>query len=489
MRRRAAAGAAALAALAAACLALAGASAQTPTVVNTTFTPDFPREIRVSALVRDAGALSEAVLLYRVLPEGAITRLAAEVRDGDATRLEADIPTSRDSIWIPAGAVFEWQWQLRTDDGEEHLTDLRQWQYDDPRYEWAEVERPNLVIRYYQADELASVLADEGLDAISDVEALLETELTMTARIVVWLGPDDSRGVDQQGSEVYDAAVVTGGQRVLADLIHVYTPTRWVVRHELAHILTKIAGEGGIGSLPSWLDEGIATITEGDWQARRQPSLDEAIRQDSVLALRGMRSSPNDPGQVDLFYAQSAAIVQFLIDEHGEAKLAELFAVFKQGATTENALTQIYGFGRDELEDRWRASVGLDPRERGEDRSTTIEDEVISGPVIADAEEPPAGGDGEPEAAEEPDPAAGTGETAETAPAADADAGEREDRRTPEQVEARRDEIRARLSERRTPPAFELDGGFPWQYPLIAAAGALLLLSAAGTARLLSRSG
>lgn len=486
MMRRLAATAMAAAAFAAAWLAMAGAAAQAPAVVNTTFTPDFPREVRVSALVRDGG-VSEAVLLYRVLPEGAITRLTAEVRGGDATRLEADIPTSRDDVWIPAGAVFEWQWQLRTADGEEHLTGLQQWTYDDPRYEWREVQRPNLVIRYYQAEELATVLADEGIDAISDLESLLETELDDTARIMVWLGPDDAQGVDRQGSETYDAAVLTGGQRVLADLIHVYTPTRWVVRHELAHILTKVAGEGGIGSLPSWLDEGIATITEGDWRIRRQPSLDEAIRSDSVLALRGMRAAPNEPGLVDLFYGQSAAIVQFLIDQYGEAAIARLFAVFKRGATTEAALMEVYGFGRDELEDEWRASVGLDPRERGEDRSTTIEDEVIAGPVIADASETPGGEPAEAaDAAEEPETAPGT---EQAAPASDDGPAAGEDRRSPGQVEARRDAIRGRLAERRPAPVFELDRGFPWEYPLIAAAGALLLLSAAATARLLARAG
>ena len=489
MTRRLAAAALVVTAAAAVWLAMAGASAQAPTVVNTTFTPDFPREVRVSALIRD-GEVSEAVLLYRVLPEGAITRLAAEVRSGDATRLEADIPTSRDDVWIPAGAVFEWQWQLQTPDGGEHLTDLQQWTYDDPRYEWREVQRPNLVIRYYQAEELATVLADEGIDAIADVESLLGAELTETARIVVWLGPDDARGVDRQGSETYDAAVLTGGQRVLADLIHVYTPTRWVVRHELAHILTKVAGEGGIGSLPSWLDEGVATITEGDWRVRRQPSLDEAIRSDSVLALRGMRAAPNEPGLVDLFYAQSAATVQFLINEHGEAKIAELFAVFKRGATTEDALIEVYGFGRDELEDAWRASVGLDPRERGEDRSTTIEDEVIAGPVIVIADDGetaanPAS-DAPTDAAEEAGTATGT---EQAAPASDDAQAAGQDRRSPEQVEARRDEIRGRLAERRTAPVFELDGGFPWEYPLIAAAGALLLLSAAAAARLLARAG
>jgi len=40
---------------------------------------------------------------------------------------------------------------------------------------------------------------------------------------------------------------------VLADLVHIFDPTTWVAVHELTHVLTKIAGEGGIGSLPAWL--------------------------------------------------------------------------------------------------------------------------------------------------------------------------------------------------------------------------------------------
>ena len=49
--------------------------------------------------------------------------------------------------------------------------------------------------------------------------------------------------------------------------------------------------------------------------------------------------------------------------QYGEEKFAQLYAVFKSGKTTDNALQQVYGFDQEGLEDAWRASLGLAPRE------------------------------------------------------------------------------------------------------------------------------
>lgn len=476
------------------------ASAQAPEVIATDFRqPDWPATVSVSALAR--GDIAEATLLYRVLPEGAITRLGAEIASGDAVRLEAEIPTARADgrIWIPAGSRFEWQWQLIDSEGVEHLTEPELWAYEDPRYEWREVRRGKVIVHFYDpAEELATVLAGAGNESLTSGEALLGVELEFPIHVYVWLGSEDAAGVDRPRPESYEEAVVTGGQRVLADLIHVFTPTRWVVRHEVRHVLTKVAGEGGIGSLPAWLDEGTATISEGDWRERRMPAVEAAIRADRTLSLRAMQTTSNVAGQVDLFYGQSALIVELLIAEYGEDQFRRLYEVFRGGSTTENALREVYGFGRDELEDQWRASVGLAPRERGEDRSTTVEDEVIAGPVIADAED-----EGETEAvaeeaerSEESEESAGDESAGEDEAVAeslgDDESGEEEeaawvDRRSEEERSERFQEIRARQSERRAGPAFTVDSGFAWEYPLIAVSAVLLVLTAGVSVRLLGR--
>jgi len=52
------------------------------------------------------------------------------------------------------------------------------------------------------------------------------------------------------------------------------------------------------------------------------------------------------------------------VKEYGEEKFAQLYATFKQGSTTDKALQKIYGFDQDGLEDAWRVSLGLAPRQR-----------------------------------------------------------------------------------------------------------------------------
>jgi hypothetical protein len=82
-----------------------------------------------------------------------------------------------------------------------------------------------------------------------------------------------------------------------------------------------------------------------------------------VLSVRSISSYPGDPAKVDLFYGQSWSLVKFLNDEYGGARFAELFATVKTGKRIDSALEAVYGFDQDGLEDEWRASLGLPPRE------------------------------------------------------------------------------------------------------------------------------
>ncbi len=70
-----------------------------------------------------------------------------------------------------------------------------------------------------------------------------------------------------------------------------------------------------------------------------------------------------DPNKVNLFYGQSWSLVSFLIDTYGEESFAQLFAEIKRGNTTDTALETVSGFDQDGLDNEWRASVGLPPRE------------------------------------------------------------------------------------------------------------------------------
>jgi hypothetical protein len=93
--------------------------------------------------------------------------------------------------------------------------------------------------------------------------------------------------------------------------------------------------------------------------------------------VRSMTSSSltSSASNVSLFYAEAGAVVSFLVDTQGEEKFAQLFAALKEGTTIDKALQAVYGFDQDGLENAWRESVGLPPREavgEGGGKSTPV---------------------------------------------------------------------------------------------------------------------
>jgi hypothetical protein len=462
-----------------------------PTVQGTRFENSWPDSVVVTALVDDASDVESATFLYKILPEGALTRQSAELNQGDVTRVRAEFPTRNSQLWIPAGADFEWRWEFVTALGETYETEPQVWRYEDPRFEWQSLKEGDLEVAWYDDRGVAETLLREGLEALDEISPLLGLEELIPIKVYIWANTEDAREVERIDSERFEESVITGGTRVLADLVHVYQPTRWVVRHELTHVLTKLAGEGPYGDLPAWLDEGMATIAEGDWLERRGGALQFAINNDQVLSLRSMESPSNRPGFVDIFYGQSAAIVLYMIQEYGIERMNELFDTFKAGSSVEDALDQVYGLTREELDNEWRASVGLGPREQEEDRSTTIEDDVIGGPEVADsdqstgedsdeqAEQSSVTGEGQQQASDQAAQASGNDESTPEQAAAT---------RTEDEIAERTAEIQRRQDQRRSGPIFEIPGPFPWEYPLIGIAAALVLLSGVMLLRVLTPS-
>ncbi len=459
-----------------------------PTVQGTRFENSWPDSVVVTALVDNAAEVESATFLYTILPEGALTREAAEISEGDVTRIRAEFPTRNPQLWIPAGADFEWHWEFVYASGETFETEPQIWRYEDPRFEWQSLKEGDLEIAWYHDRGVAETMMREGLQALEEISPFLGLDELIPIKVYVWANTEDARQVERIQSERFEESVITGGTRVLADLVHIYQPSRWVVRHELTHVLTKLAGEGPYGDLPAWLDEGMATIAEGDWLDRRGGALQFAINNDQVLSLRSMESPSNRPGFVDIFYGQSAAIVLYLLQQYGTDKMNELFSTFKEGSSVEDALQRVYGLDRETLDNDWRASVGLSPREVEEDRSTAIEDEVIAGPEVAEdeqatsedaerqAQQSTAGQDDQEQEASQQAAQASDDDEPEQSAAA----------RTEEEIAERTAEIQRRQDQRRSGPVFEVPAPFPWEYPLIGVAGALVLLSGLFLVRVLT---
>jgi hypothetical protein len=140
-----------------------------------------------------------------------------------------------------------------------------------------------------------------------------------------------------------------------------------VTTHEMTHLVIHRATEnpfGGDLTLPRWLDEGIAVYSSGEIYTRSDFNtlLKRAIKNDELLTLRTLSSPfPADPDEAVLSYAQSGAVVKFIIDTYGSEAMAELLNALAEGALYDEALVQALGVDTDGLDNAFRASLDLPP--------------------------------------------------------------------------------------------------------------------------------
>lgn len=358
-----------LAGLAAGLLALgsvAPASAQVQTADQAVEMPD-PALIRFSLRVSGAPITSAVVNYQRATRTGSLGgSVDAEVPSRGTGVLTAELVTNGPRAYIPVGTRFTYHWTLRTEGGETIQTEPQQFVFLDGRFQWQMMEEGDVRVFWYADEALARSVLNASAVAVADMADLLEVDIDFPITVVLYRGTDDGRAAQQPRGGVYDEMARTGGTRVASDLVHVYDSLglTWedITRHEITHVITSAAGDGAFTSLPSWIDEGLATYAQ-EQKGGRVAAVAFAIQTDTTLRLRNLAAPTNRAELIELFYGQSWSTMEYLIDTYGRESVAELLASIKSGNTTDEALMEIYGFDQDGLYNEWRVANGLEPRE------------------------------------------------------------------------------------------------------------------------------
>jgi hypothetical protein len=243
----------------------------------------------------------------------------------------------------------------------------------DDAHDWRNVSRGKLTLHWYSgstgfAEELVSSAAD-SLDRLAETTGvasqspidlyIYETAADMRAAVLYqpgWTG----------GLAFSEHDIVTIG--ISPDQLE------WGKRtaaHELTHVLVGHQTFSCLGSVPTWLNEGIAVYGEGGPDQASLRAFANALAADKLFSVRALSGGfSEDPARADLSYSESYSLVAFLVNQFGQAKLNQLFGDLRQGVTIDDALRHIYGFGLDGLEDRWRAALGA-PAVRRADTTPT----------------------------------------------------------------------------------------------------------------------
>ncbi|HEY5639675.1 MAG TPA: hypothetical protein VIW01_06455, partial [Dehalococcoidia bacterium] len=186
-----------------------------PQITDGGVTNNFPDGMEFTVSLTSDSPIEDLRLRYTVLPDGTAAIGRPEFDPGtsiDTTfTLEGNNPPQ---IYLAPGTVIDYYWEATDADGDESRTETQTFFYDDVRFGWEAVSGGGVTIYYYSGSEGdAGDMHSVALESISEMSALLRTEVPFEVQVWIYDSTDDMRPALQARSESYESQIITAGVR------------------------------------------------------------------------------------------------------------------------------------------------------------------------------------------------------------------------------------------------------------------------------------
>lgn len=327
---------------------------------------EFSASIYFHLIAEAPRPIEQIYLIYKLGDSPIVHKQAPDFTPG--TRIDAEWTWELERGSLPPGVLIKYYWRLIADDGTVYKTEPQTFRYEDTRFSWRSLSEEPVTLYWYEGSEdFARELMDAAQKALHRLQEEMGVEVEGPVNIYVYASRQDMRDAIPSRSTTFDEATVTLGMVLSKDTLVILGSDPEVEKtlaHELSHLVVGKATENPLGaSLPRWLDEGLAMYAEGELPPANRLALELAIRTGELISVRSLSGYVGDPSKVDLFYAEAYSLVEFLLKEYGKDKMTQLLEKFAEGTYQEDALREVYGFGIDELDARWKAYLGVAPEE------------------------------------------------------------------------------------------------------------------------------
>lgn len=328
-------------------------------------TPHFAQDVVFSLQAQSDSQIIEVNLFYHDALELAVNRAYPTFTPG--AEVSAQYTWQLLPGEVSVGAQIQYYWVLKDENGQQLKTDTQTVAYDDSRFDWQKLNQSNVNLFYYGSNEArADKLLNAAVAALSHIRDEIGVSANLPVKIYVYDSKEDMGPALMSRSQSYDELTTTLGVLISKDtllLLGSAEGATQTIAHELTHLVVGQATDNPFQApLPRWLDEGLAMYNEGSLPDYNKLALAEAIATDSLISVRSLSAYTGDPNQVNLFYAESYSVIDYLLSQYGKDKMVQLLDEFKKGAYQDDALQKVYGFGLEGLDVKWRASIGAPPR-------------------------------------------------------------------------------------------------------------------------------
>ena len=343
----------------------ASASAESIKVASSGVVSEFPDGMRFSIDVESEQEIEEIAVKFRT---GTQEREVYGYMEFDGAKLvdsELFWRTNTSGRYIPPGTIIYYYFEIRDAAGSELVTDTVEFIYEDARFTWEEVSDGPIAVAYHgPVKTRADIILDAIVETLDFMGPILGADTTVPIRVTMYNNVKEMLEALPPGSSTIRRELITEGQAFtnIGTLLVLGGGRRakGTASHEVTHILTHRAGDSAARSIPSWLDEGLAEFGNVDPGISYDIALEFAMATDRLLPITSMPILPGDPEDVIIFYGQARSLIQFMVFRYGPQAMHQLLSTLKSGTNMEDAIRDIYGVSRIELENQWRDTIGAE---------------------------------------------------------------------------------------------------------------------------------
>lgn len=243
------------------------------------------------------------------------------------------------------------------------------------RERWIDLETPNCIV-YYKNTESAKTVAKRVEETLKQVtEQLQYTKLNWRRQKCKVFVFDDGEAwtefVKASGtSHEWAAGFAYGALREV--YMHAGEPDDMLNRvlpHELTHVIHReYAGDEDV-YLPLWLLEGLACANQFAGKGHLLELARGAVGSPHFIQLgrlTALQNYPRQSGEIDLFYAESLTLVEFIIERFGHDGLVRLHKKLRSTDEFDKLVKRAFRMKVDEFEREWLAFIRTHGQEPGD---------------------------------------------------------------------------------------------------------------------------
>ena len=268
---------------------------------------------------------------------------------------------------LSAFTPLEYWWEVVDATGASTRSDPAIFVYLDNRFDWQTLDSADgrLSVHWYDGEtEVGQAALDAAVSGYASARNLLPGTQLDRADVYVYGSESDARAVLDSASPRWVSGFANPAGNTAIVVADSDTPDARSriardIPHELMHLVAAHAS-GQTLNMPTWFNEGLAQLNEPTPDPDDEAILTAARADGTLRALADYCGLfPTVGAASQLAYAHSAAVVRYIRNQYGVARLSELISAYAGGLSCEAGVQQTLGLTLTGLDQAWQTGPAV----------------------------------------------------------------------------------------------------------------------------------